>query len=66
MSQSTQAFPLQDVKVIEIGTLIAGPYAAGLLAQFGANVIKIESPGSGDPLRTWRKLYIMHSTTIWI
>jgi len=63
MSQSTQAFPLQDVKVIEIGTLIAGPYAAGLLAQFGANVIKIESPGSGDPLRTWRKLHA--GTSLW-
>jgi len=63
MSQSTQAFPLQDVKVIEIGTLIAGPYAAGLLAQFGANVSKIESPGSGDPLRTWRKLHA--GTSLW-
>jgi crotonobetainyl-CoA:carnitine CoA-transferase CaiB-like acyl-CoA transferase len=63
MSQSARAFPLQDVKVVEIGTLIAGPYAAALLAQFGADVIKIESPGSGDPLRTWRKLHA--GTSLW-
>lgn len=49
--------PLTGTKVIELGTLIAGPYAAGLLAQFGADVIKIESPGKGDPLRSWRKLH---------
>lgn len=51
------------MKVIELGTLIAGPYAGGLLAQFGAEVIKIESPGDGDPLRTWRKLH--KGTSLW-
>jgi formyl-CoA transferase len=51
------ALPLQDVKVIELGTLIAGPFCARLLAEFGADVIKIEPPGSGDPLRKWRKLH---------
>ncbi|TCS37855.1 formyl-CoA transferase [Paucimonas lemoignei] len=61
-SNNTQA-PLQGVKVIEIGTLIAGPYAASLLAQFGAEVIKIESPGDGDPLRKWRKLH--NGTSLW-
>ena len=45
------ALPLQGVKVIELGTLIAGPFCARLLAEFGAEVIKIESPGAGDPLR---------------
>ena len=55
--------PLQGVKVIEIGTLIAGPYAASLLAQFGAEVIKIESPGEGDPLRKWRVLH--EGTSLW-
>jgi formyl-CoA transferase len=54
--------PLQGVRVIELGTLIAGPYAASLLAQFGAEVIKIESP-DGDPLRTWRKLH--EGTSLW-
>lgn len=55
--------PLAGVRVIELGTLIAGPYAAGLLAQFGAEVIKIESPQGGDPLRTWRKLH--KGTSYW-
>jgi formyl-CoA transferase len=49
--------PLSKLKVVELGTLIAGPYCARLLAEFGAEVIKIESPGEGDPLRKWRKLH---------
>jgi crotonobetainyl-CoA:carnitine CoA-transferase CaiB-like acyl-CoA transferase len=49
--------PLQGIRVIEIGTLIAAPFAARLLAEFGAEVIKIEAPESGDPLRKWRKLH---------
>jgi formyl-CoA transferase len=55
--------PLRGVKVIEIGSLIAGPYAGSLLAQFGAEVIKIESPEHGDPLRKWRKLH--EGTSLW-
>ncbi len=55
--------PLAGMKVIELGTLIAGPYAASLLAQFGAEVIKIEPPGDGDPLRKWRKLH--NGTSLW-
>lgn len=55
--------PLAGIKVVELGTLIAGPYAASLLAQFGAEVIKIESPAGGDPLRTWRKLH--KGTSYW-
>ncbi|WP_171165474.1 CaiB/BaiF CoA transferase family protein [Usitatibacter palustris] len=49
--------PLQGLKVVELGTLIAGPYCARLLAEFGAEVIKVETPGEGDPLRKWRKLH---------
>ncbi len=49
--------PLAGVKVLEFGTLIAGPFAARLFAEFGADVIKIEDPNGGDPLRKWRKLY---------
>jgi len=55
--------PLQGIKVIELGTLIAGPFCARLLAEFGAEVIKIEQPGSGDPLRKWRKLH--QGTSLW-
>jgi formyl-CoA transferase len=49
--------PLSNLKVVELGTLIAGPYCARLLAEFGAEVVKVESPGEGDPLRKWRKLH---------
>jgi formyl-CoA transferase len=51
------AKPLAGVKVIEFGTLIAGPFCSRILAEFGAEVIKVEAPGEGDPLRKWRKLY---------
>lgn len=51
------AGPLSNLKVVELGTLIAGPYCARLLAEFGADVVKIESPGDGDPLRKWRMLH---------
>ena len=57
------SFPLQGVKVIELGTLIAGPFCARMLAEFGAEVIKVESPKGGDPLRKWRKLY--EGTSLW-
>lgn len=55
--------PLHGLRVIEMGTLIAGPFAARLLAEFGAEVIKIEPPEGGDPLRRWRKLY--QGTSLW-
>jgi succinyl-CoA---D-citramalate CoA-transferase len=55
---------LEGVRVLELGSLIAGPYAAELLAQFGAEVIKIESPGEGDPLRRWRQLH-SDGTSLW-
>jgi formyl-CoA transferase len=48
------AGPLSGLKVLELGQLIAGPFAAKTLADFGADVIKIEPPGTGDPLRQWR------------
>jgi crotonobetainyl-CoA:carnitine CoA-transferase CaiB-like acyl-CoA transferase len=55
--------PLAGIRVVEFGTLIAAPFAARLFAEFGAEVIKIEQPGSGDPLRTWRKLH--QGTSLW-
>ena len=55
--------PLAGLKVVELGTLIAGPFASRICAEFGAEVIKIESPDGGDPLRKWRKLY--EGTSLW-
>jgi formyl-CoA transferase len=58
--------PLAGVKVLELGTLIAGPFAARFLGEFGADVIKIEDPKGGDPLRKWRKLYPeVGGTSLW-
>ena len=55
--------PLAGLKVVELGTLIAGPFCTRILAEFGAEVIKVESPDGGDPLRKWRKLY--EGTSLW-
>ena len=55
--------PMQGVKVLELGTLIAGPFCTRILAEFGADVIKVESPDGGDPLRQWRKLH--KGTSLW-
>jgi len=54
---------LQGVRVIEMGQLIAGPFAGKTLGEFGADVIKIEAPGAGDPLRNWR--LIQKGTSVW-
>ena len=51
-----QKRPLDGVTVLEIGQLIAGPQAGCMLAYFGADVIKVEPPGRGDPIRQWRLL----------
>lgn len=48
--------PLQGLRVLELGQLVAGPTAGQMLAYFGADVVKVEPPGKGDPLRTWRVL----------
>ncbi len=55
--------PLEGLKVLEMGQLLAGPFCASMLAGFGADVIKIEKPKTGDPLRVWRKLY--KGTALW-
>jgi len=54
---------LHGLRVIEMGQLIAGPFAGKMLGEFGAEVIKIEAPGSGDPLRNWRLL--KDGTSVW-
>lgn len=63
MQEKTSAGPLAGIKVLELGTLIAGPFCARMLAEFGADVIKIESPDGGDPIRTWRVL--KDGTSLW-
>jgi formyl-CoA transferase len=55
--------PLAGLKVVELGQLIAGPFAAKTLADFGADVIKVEPPQGGDPLRQWRLLH--DGTSVW-
>ena len=54
---------LRGIKVLELGQLIAGPFAGKTLAEFGADVIKVEPPGVGDPLRLWRML--RNGTSVW-
>jgi len=61
--KETKPLPLAGVRVLEMGSLIAGPFAAKILGEFGAEVIKIEQSPSGDPLRKWRKLH--NGTSLW-
>ena len=65
MNQPATLHPsaLSGLKVLELGQLIAGPFAAKTLADFGAEVIKVEAPDSGDPLRKWRML--KDGTSVW-
>jgi crotonobetainyl-CoA:carnitine CoA-transferase CaiB-like acyl-CoA transferase len=55
--------PLAGIRVLELGSLVAGPFCGKTLADFGAEVVKVEPPGEGDPLRKWRKL--RHGTSLW-
>jgi len=59
----TPGAPLAGVRVIEMGQLIAGPFAGKTLGDFGADVIKIEAPDGGDPLRNWRMM--KEGTSVW-
>lgn len=63
MESQAPAGPLAGLKVVEMGQLIAGPFAAKTLADFGADVVKIEPPAAGDPLRNWRLL--KDGTSVW-
>jgi len=63
METSAAFGPLAGLKVVEMGQLIAGPFAAKTLSDFGADVVKIEPPGTGDPLRNWRLL--KNGTSVW-
>lgn len=55
--------PLDGVRVLELGQILAGPLASSILAWYGAEVIKVEPPGAGDPIRTWRVLE--GGTSLW-
>src|SRR5437899_2266665 len=57
--------PLEGLRVLELGSLIAGPFATRLMAEFGAEVIKVETPGEGDPLRTWRYVDSQTGMSLW-
>ena len=55
--------PLEGVRILELGNLVAAPFAGKLFSEFGAEVIKVEEPTKGDPLRNWR---VMHNeTSVW-
>jgi len=59
-----QTLPLDDVRVIELGSLLAGPFCGQLLGDFGAEVIKVEDPGLGDPMRQWGREK-SHGLSLW-
>ena len=60
---TAQSGPLTGIKILELGQAIAGPFAAAFLAWFGAEIIKVEPPGTGDPLRNWRVVH--KGTSLW-
>ena len=62
-TQTLNPSALAGVKVVEMGQLIAGPFCGKTLGEFGADVVKIEAPGAGDPLRNWR--LIKEGTSVW-
>jgi crotonobetainyl-CoA:carnitine CoA-transferase CaiB-like acyl-CoA transferase len=55
--------PLEGIRVIELGQLLAGPFTGSILAYFGAEVIKVEAPNGGDPIRGWRE--VQDGTSLW-
>src|SRR5579863_5166182 len=57
--------PLEDIKIIEMGQLIAGPFCGQYLADFGAEVVKIEAPGEGDAMRQWGQADAQGRTLWW-
>ncbi|GAB4423336.1 MAG: CoA transferase [Chloroflexi bacterium OHK40] len=56
--------PLDDIRVLELGAFLAGPFCGQLLADFGAEVIKVEPPGKGDPMREWGR-HRHQGRTLW-
>lgn len=64
MNSTTNKGPLADIRVIEVGQLLAGPFCGQLLGDFGADVIKVEQPGDGDPMREWGREKV-HGKSLW-
>ena len=64
MADNGRSGPLADLRVIEMGQLLAGPFCGQLLADFGAEVIKLEQPGKGDPMREWGREK-PHGKSLW-
>ena len=60
----TTSLPLDDLRVIELGSLLAGPFCGQLLGDFGAEIIKVEDPGVGDPMRQWGREK-PYGTSLW-
>jgi len=60
----TSNLPLDDLRVVELGSLLAGPFCGQLLGDFGAEVIKVEDPGVGDPMRQWGREK-PYGTSLW-
>jgi crotonobetainyl-CoA:carnitine CoA-transferase CaiB-like acyl-CoA transferase len=56
MSDASSARPLDGMRILEVGQLLAGPFVGTMLGYYGAEVIKVEAPGAGDPIRKWRIL----------
>lgn len=63
MNAPNRSKPLKGIRVVELGQLLAGPFAGSMLAYFGAEVIKVEPPEGGDPIRGWRK--VENGTSLW-
>ncbi len=63
MNEKTTKRPLDGFRVLELGQLLAGPFTGSMLAYFGAEVIKVEAPNTGDPIRKWRVL--KDGTSLW-
>lgn len=58
--------PLQGLRVVELGSYIAGPFCTRLMGDFGANVIKVELPGDGDPFRGWGRGVVAGQSVWWL
>ncbi len=63
MTRDSSTAPLHGIRVLELGQLLAGPFCGTILGYFGAEVIKVEPPGTGDPIRKWR--VVEDGTSLW-
>ena len=64
-AQAMSPHALDGVRVVELGTLIAGPFAGRIMADFGATVIKVENPSRPDPMRTWGRVHGTRRSLWW-